>query len=868
VNDFDRQLDTVVMGGGAVGSSAALAAAATGRNVLLLEANPQAAARFAGEWIHPAGAQVLDSLGLDRLRAVGARSGHGFVVFPDDGSEPIVLPYPDGQSAIACEHSLIVECLRDAARQSAQIRYVPHARVTGIAGNAVSYLHEGRERTVHAQRILGADGRSGMSRRLVGLPSKGAALSHMASVELRDVDLPFEGYGHVFLGGPGPILMYRIGDNLIRGCFDLPLSCSDAQRTTEYLRQAFVDVLPECLRQAFLDGLTHGPVPWAVNRFAARATYGRDPLWLVGDAVGHLHPLSAAGLSLGFLDAQRAASATNLAEYQRSREAESYVPELLANALYQVFTRRDSSATGIRQAMYRVWRQDANERRRTMRILMGTDTRSATFATSFVRMAVEALGHTTGSMLGERRLRELPGALATYREWVRWPAATLAPKLLRNRYRKHSTSEQPVAWSGKPPRGGLPELEVAAAVEGTPANGNTGPVRRTKNGSHPKHVAVAVPAVKPVHTDNGLRSSVPPSEPPPHRWGREQGGDWGYCKRALAEVSRTFSQPIGMLREELERAVTCGYLLCRIADSIEDHPAVPRELKDGMFAEYIAMLERGASPDPLIRSFEAIPGEDAELSVSRHVDQVMRVFGELPPRIQGIVARWCGEMARGMNLYTHREAGADGYVALHTTDDLSRYCYFVAGTVGHMLTELFSETLGDALSDEAHAALVRNAESFGSGLQMVNILKDVTDDRERRWSFIPREACAAVGLSIERLTDPGERRRAHGAVAPIFDLAEERLQSALIYALTIPAECVDIRMFCLLPLCMAAITLVHARGNDAMFTAGADVKVSRMDVARVIKNCTLYAGDDATLKSYYRSLWSAPAPEARVEAGA
>jgi farnesyl-diphosphate farnesyltransferase len=365
-----------------------------------------------------------------------------------------------------------------------------------------------------------------------------------------------------------------------------------------------------------------------------------------------------------------------------------------------------------------------------------------------------------------------------------------------------------------------------------------------------------------------LRSSLPRSEPPPHRWGREQGGDWGYCKRALAEVSRTFSQPIGMLREELERAVTCGYLLCRIADSIEDHPAVPRDLKDGMFADYIAMLERGAAPEAVMHAFERIPGEDAELSLARRVDAVMRVFGELPPRIQGIVARWCAEMARGMNLYTHREAGADGYVALHTTDDLSRYCYFVAGTVGHMLTELFAETLGEALDDDAHATLVRNAESFGSGLQLVNILKDVTDDRERYWSFIPREACASVGLSIERLTDPDERRRAHVAVAPLFDLAEERLQSALVYALTIPPECIDIRMFCLLPLCMAAITLVHGRGNDAMFTAGAEVKVSRMDVARVIKNCTLYSGDDAAIKAYYRSLWAPSAAPALAEVGA
>jgi phytoene/squalene synthetase len=138
----------------------------------------------------------------------------------------------------------------------------------------------------------------------------------------------------------------------------------------------------------------------------------------------------------------------------------------------------------------------------------------------------------------------------------------------------------------------------------------------------------------------------------------------------------------------------------------------------------------------------------------------------------------------------------------------------------------------------------------------VNILKDVTDDRLRRWSFIPRAACERVGINIENLTDEDVRDRAHLAVAPLFDLARVKLDRALQYALSIPPDQKGVRLFCLLPLWMAALTLVHARGNDAMFLSDEEVKISRQAVEQVIADCVTHVSDDAALKARYRQLWT------------
>ncbi len=1134
--------DVVVVGAGPVGSVAAVSAARSGARVLLLEANPDAARRFAGEWLHPTGVAVLDRLRMGRLEGMDARTGYGFVVFPDDGSEPVELAYPEGAVALACEHSLIVESLRERARALAEVDYLTHARVTEIGNGTVTFRTREGERTVSTGRVIGADGRASVARKALGMSAHGGAMSYMASVELRGVELPVEGYGHVVLGGPGPVLLYRIAPDLIRGCFDVPLSFDSNRRNPAFLWDGFSGILPERLRRAFREALERGPVMWAVNRFAPRAAYGRDSTWLAGDAVGHFHPLTAAGMTLGFLDAELAGAGGKFRDYQQKRERDSYVPELLSNALYHVFTRDDKSAAKIRSTVYDVWRNHRVERERTMRILMGAESRRGAFSAVFARMALSAVGNTVSELAQRRKLPELVPALASYREWASWPVASLAPSRGRKAYRKNSTSEQPLPTipilttksgtrSIQPPasaqvgetgvdgsavqkalslageallvelrrlhdrigrdpdwalmrnatrivaaidaaelgagmaarmhlakrpmaRSGISRLVSAYELEphlirasdfaafmlsmltvgpGTPFTGEGETIDRLDDGvrhllacqrnnggfapwpqqsaaadfyttdlacralsaccarygddgafryvdalerartyllstqrddgrwpaselegalsntAHAVRALVAVgeqsssPALRravrflcsiqsesgtwqarsdervgtPELTARAVHALLSVSGPHwdaiqralphlvsllessisedviaargPEAWERccdvvealaawegqrrarpradvarskQEGDDWAYCKLSLQEVSRTFSKPIAMLPGHLEVAVTLGYLLCRIADTVEDHPAVPRRDKDRMFNAFLDVIERGAAARDFEHLFDVIEGDDAELSLSRNLTRVMRVFRTLPEAMQQVVARWVAEMSRGMSLYTHRQPGEDGFIALYTTEDLERYCYYVAGTVGHMLTELFAVHMGDALDPKTAAELRVHAESFGAGLQLVNILKDVTDDRERHWSFVPRAACEMQGIGIHNLTELGVRDRAHRAVAPLFEIAKDKLDRALIYALTIPPEQKGVRLFCLLPLWMAALTLVHARGNDAMFVAGDEVKISRQAVEQVIAECMMNVADDASLKARYRSLWK---PEAAKE---
>lgn len=328
---------------------------------------------------------------------------------------------------------------------------------------------------------------------------------------------------------------------------------------------------------------------------------------------------------------------------------------------------------------------------------------------------------------------------------------------------------------------------------------------------------------------------------------------WAFCWQSLVEVSRTFSKPIEMLGPKLRAAVTCGYLFCRIADTIEDDAALDDAARDRLFGALLGVIEDGAPPAEFMRLAHGLSGRGCELRLAQNIDQVLRVFGALAPTHQAICVTWACEMIRGMSLFARRKPGADGIVLLRTLSDLERYCYFVAGTVGQLLTELFLAELPDICAERARQ-MRANAEDFGLGLQLVNILKDQSEDLGRGWCFIPQTLWDSEAMGPRQALDPAMRARAHRAVEPVFERAQRCLQAALEFTVAIPPEQLQMRLFCILPLWMAARTLRHAHANDAMFIAKAPVKISRAEVADLIALAVHSAGDDAALRAQFLQL--------------
>lgn len=393
--------DVVICGAGPVGCVAALAFAHEGKRVLVLEADPRASDRLAGEWLHPNAMAILDALGVELAPAVPYATGRGFTIHPEDGSDPIVLPYPAGKAGFACEHALLVETLRAHVEARASVELVSWARVRRIDGQVVTFEVEKKSssstlaegiHSVHADLIVGATGRGTLDHAsapsvtsIPGGPSAGV-FSRTIGLLLEDVALPFEGYRHLFVGAPGPVIAQRIGPRAVRLCLDIPLSLAlphDAAAAAQVLDDSYRSVLPTELRAAFKRALAERRWRSADNVMHPRAEFGREGLALVGDAIGTHHPLTALGLTLGFEDAVALSKAESIAAYRRVRVSKARIPEMLAIALHEVFADQAQSSIAVRQAVYHLFRKHPGERLRTMGFLVGEGGR-ARLAGSFL----------------------------------------------------------------------------------------------------------------------------------------------------------------------------------------------------------------------------------------------------------------------------------------------------------------------------------------------------------------------------------------------------------------------------------------------------------------------------------------------------
>ena len=416
-----RLYDVAIVGAGPVGSLCALAHARKGARVALLEANPEASKRMAGEWLHPLAVRMLRELGINLDTQPLSTAGKGFVVFPEDGSEPIELPYPGGLHGLACEHAAIVSNLRDAIENEPGVDFIPYARVRAVEDARVTFSRNGTAESLTAARIVGADGRASIVRRSLGLSIKPKTCSRMVGVTLRGVGLPLEGYGHVLCGGPGPILMYRLGEHCVRVIVDVPSDGWAPGDRIGFLSDSYAGVLPETLRPAFVEALRAGQFHAAANELSPRVTYGSPRRVLIGDAAGHYHPLTAVGMTLGFGDALALAEGKDFHDFITKRFQATHTPELLAMELYETFADHRAETVAVRHAIYRRWRASAAFRDRTMRLLACEDmslTRMSFAGGAMVFRAVAGAIPRSCDQLAWRRARDIVQALAVRLRWL------------------------------------------------------------------------------------------------------------------------------------------------------------------------------------------------------------------------------------------------------------------------------------------------------------------------------------------------------------------------------------------------------------------------------------------------------------------
>lgn len=328
--------------------------------------------------------------------------------------------------------------------------------------------------------------------------------------------------------------------------------------------------------------------------------------------------------------------------------------------------------------------------------------------------------------------------------------------------------------------------------------------------------------------------------------------DRTYCEEMLPRVSRTFALCIRLLPPDLEYPVLVAYLLCRIADTIEDSPALPPKTRQRLLHRFAESLDRDSLTDADLAGVFPHPATSEE-HLAHCAESVMREFRRLPVKQQAAIRPWVQEMCTGMGEFAVREPEGETLAVLTTVEDLERYCYYVAGTVGQMLTRLYG-TGRQPIADARLEALERLATSFGLGLQLTNIVKDVADDRRRGWSFVPESLCRQQGLRPDQLQAPAFRRAARKVVSVLIDKAAHHLCDARDYCTTLPRGLYRVRVFCLTSMFLAVRTLQLARRDSRLLDPDHKVKISRVVVYRTLFATVLVAPSNTLIRWYFDHL--------------
>ena len=315
----------------------------------------------------------------------------------------------------------------------------------------------------------------------------------------------------------------------------------------------------------------------------------------------------------------------------------------------------------------------------------------------------------------------------------------------------------------------------------------------------------------------------------------------------LEGVSRTFALTIPQLPGVLCRVVSNAYLLCRIVDTIEDEPGLSGARKNDFCQQFLRALSGAKNAESFSRQLCASLSSQtptAEHELIRNVPRVIRITRSFSGPQREALQHCVCTMANGMAQFQLRN---DKH-GLQSLEELDQYCYYVAGVVGQMLTRLFC--LHSSEIAKNHEPLIRLAISFGQGLQMTNILKDVWEDFQIGACWLPREIFAEEGFDLCDLAKARNRRGFQRGIQRLVGIAHGHLKNALAYTMLIPSHEVGIRNFCLWAIGFAVLTLQKINGH-LDYTDGDQVKISRSTVKATVLLSRLAVKNDSLLKSLF-----------------
>jgi farnesyl-diphosphate farnesyltransferase len=284
----------------------------------------------------------------------------------------------------------------------------------------------------------------------------------------------------------------------------------------------------------------------------------------------------------------------------------------------------------------------------------------------------------------------------------------------------------------------------------------------------------------------------------------------------LKGVSRSFYLSLRLLPAPMRGAASLGYLLARTSDTLADTASAAIDVRVDCLDSFARSLkETGDSPRWPLQLLDAV-ADPRERLLLEHTGRLIDWLQELPAGESELIREVTGIIISGQKLDLERFAGATGTnpVALEDDADLEDYAWRVAGCVGAFWTKLGFLSLGDGFSSETESVMIDRGVTYGKGLQLVNILRDLPEDLSNGRCYLP-------------VPDPTDTELLMAAHARWLELADTWIGEGFNYAASLPSH--RLRAASVLPAMIARETTARMRGAD-FETLRQRVKIRRTEV--------------------------------------
>lgn len=372
--------EVIVVGSGVLGSSLAAVLARDGRKVTVIERDLKEPDRIVGELLQPGGLNALKDLGLeDTVEGIDAQTVNGYIIHDLESKSEVEIPFPtseDGRvvSGRSFHHGQFIMGLRRAAMAEPNAKFI-EGTVTQlleeddcIVGVQYKDKETGDTKELHAPLTVVADGLFSKFRKNL-VSQKVTVSSHFVGCILKDAPQFKTNYAELVLAKTSPVLIYQISSTETRVLVDIRGEMP--KNLKEYMLENIHPQMPDHLKEPFLIAVQNDRLRTMPASFLPPSAVNKKGVLLLGDAYNIRHPLTGGGMSVVLNDVKIWRSLLqdipDLYEdsdilkakktfYWLRKKSYSFVVNILAQALYELFAATDDSLHQLKRACFHYFR--------------------------------------------------------------------------------------------------------------------------------------------------------------------------------------------------------------------------------------------------------------------------------------------------------------------------------------------------------------------------------------------------------------------------------------------------------------------------------------------------------------------------------